>query len=178
MSAADELLTRNERFAEADHEELGFLPTLSTLILTCADHRVDPAHTLGLELGEAVMIRNGGGRVTPAAIQNMAMLAAVRHTDPNAPEQFELILMQHTDCGVGRLMADHTDALAAYFGVAPEEVPAQSPDDPYRGIRVDMEKLASNPLIPASLSVSGFVYDVKTGRAELVERRAPLRDDA
>ena len=178
MDAATELLKRNERFAEGDHEELPFIPKLSALILTCADHRVDPAHVLGLELGEAVMIRNGGGRVTPAAIQNMAMLAAVRFTDPNPPERFELILMQHTDCGVGRLMVDHTDALAAYFGVTPEEVAAQSPDDPYEGIRVDMEKLASNPLVPGSLTVSGFVYDVKTGRAELVERRSPLRNDA
>jgi carbonic anhydrase len=177
MSAADDFLKRNERFAETDHEELPFLPRLSALVLTCADHRVDPAHVLGLELGEAVVIRNGGGRVTPAALLNMGMLAAVRETDPNPPESFELILMQHTDCGVGRLMAEHADALAVYFGVDPEEVPEQFPDDPYKGIRLDIEKLGANPLIPASLSVSGFVYDVKTGRAELVERRAPLRDD-
>lgn len=179
MDVISDLLARNARFAEADHEELPFLPRLSTLVLTCADHRVDPARVLGLELGEAVVIRNGGGRVTPAALHNLAMLAAVRATAGGGPEEFELILMQHTDCGVGRLTGpEHRDALAAYFGVAPEEVPGKYPDDPFAGIRVDMEVLAGNPVIPGSLSVSGLVYDVHTGRAELVERRSPLREAA
>ncbi|MFL5908452.1 MAG: carbonic anhydrase [Solirubrobacterales bacterium] len=177
MSQVDDLLERNARFAESDHEVLPFLPRLKALVLTCADHRVDPARVLGLELGEAVVLRNGGGRVTPAALHNLAMLAAVRATEGGSPEGFELILMQHTDCGVGRLAGpEHADALAAYFGVSPEEVPAKSPADPYEGIRVDMEELAANQLIPASLSVSGLVYDVQTGRAELVERRSPLRE--
>ena len=176
MNQVDELLERNVRFAESDFEELPFLPRLKALVLTCADHRVDPAHVLGLELGEAVVLRNGGGRVTPAALHNLAMLGAVRATEGGGPEGFELILMQHTDCGVGRLVTEHVDALAAYFDVSPEDVAAKSPDDPYKGIRVDMEELAANPLIPASLSVSGLVYDVRTGRAELVERRSPLRE--
>jgi carbonic anhydrase len=177
MSVVDELLDRNARFAESEHEELPFLPRKSALVLTCVDHRVDPAHTLGLELGEAVVIRNGGGRVTPAALHNLAMLAAVRATGGGSPEGFELILMQHTDCGVGRLLADHVDALAAYFEVPADQVAAKSPDDPYKGIRVDMEALAENPLIPGSLSVTGMVYDVHTGKAEVIERRSPLREE-
>jgi carbonic anhydrase len=177
MDLVTKLLDRNARFAESGHEELPFLPKLSTLVLTCVDHRVDPAHVLGLELGEAVVIRNGGGRVTPPTLHNLAMLAAVRATEGGGPEGFELILMQHTDCGVGRLLAEHSDALAAYFDVPPEDVADKSPDDPYRGIEVDMKELASNPLIPASLSVTGLVYDVHTGRAELIERRSPLREE-
>jgi carbonic anhydrase len=177
MDQVSELLERNARFAESDHEELPFLPRLRTLVLTCADHRVDPAKVLGLELGEALVIRNGGGRVTPAVLQNLAMLAAVAATEGGGGEGFELILMQHTDCGVGRLAGpEHADALAAYFGVTPEEVSEKSPDDPYAGIRIDIETLAGNPIVPASLSVSGLVYDVTTGRAELVERRSPLRE--
>jgi carbonic anhydrase len=178
MGIVDELLERNARFAESGYEELPFLPRGSALVLTCADHRVDPAHVLGLELGEAVVLRNGGGRVTPAALLNMAMLAAVRATEAGGPEGLEVILMQHTECGVGRLLRDHADALASYFGVPPEKVPEKFPDDPYKGIRVDIEELAGNSLIPAPLSVSGLVYDVATGRAELVERRSPLRDPA
>ena len=54
----------NARFAESEHQELPFLPRKSALVLTCVDHRVDPAHVLGIELGEAVVIRNGGGRWT------------------------------------------------------------------------------------------------------------------
>jgi carbonic anhydrase len=177
MDVVDEFLGRNATFAESKHEELPFLPRKSALVLTCVDHRVDPAHVLGIELGEAVVIRNGGGRVTPATLHNLAMLAAVRATEGGGPEGFELILMQHTDCGVARLLADHVDFLAAYFDVPPDQVAAKSPDDPYKGIRVDMEALAENQLIPGSLSVTGMVYDVHTGRAEVVERRSPLREE-
>jgi carbonic anhydrase len=177
MDQVSELLERNSRFAESDHEELPFLPRLRALVLTCADHRVDPAKVLGLELGEALVIRNGGGRITPAVIQNLAMLAAVAATEGGSSEGFELILMQHTDCGVHRLAGpEHADALGAYFGVSPEEVAEKAPDDPHEGVRVDIETLANNPVVPGSLSVTGLVYDVKTGRAELVERRSPLRE--
>ena len=177
MDQVAELLERNARFAESQHEELPDVPALRTLLLTCADHRVDPAKVLGLELGDALVIRNGGGRVTPAVIQNLAVLSEVARTAGADPEGFELILMQHTQCGVGRLAGpEYADALAAYFGVSPEEVEDKSPADPYEGVRVDIEVLASNPLVPGTLSVTGLVYDLKTGRAEVVERRAPLRE--
>ena len=179
MDVLSELLARNAAFAESDREELSFIPTLSTIVLTCADHRVDPAKVLGLELGEAVVLRNGGGRVTPAILLNLGMLATVAATegDPDPDRRFELILMQHTDCGVSRLAGpEHADALAAFFGVTPDQVPGKFPDDPHKGIRVDMEALASNPVVPDALSVTGLVYDVHTGRVELLERRSPLRE--
>ena len=177
MDVIEELLARNARFAESEHEELPFLPKLSALVLTCVDHRVDPAHVLGIELGEAVVMRNGGGRVTPAVLLNLGMLATVRATEGGGgAEGFELVLMQHTDCGVGRLAGpEHADALAAYFDVSPDQVPAKHPDDPYEGIRVDIEELANNPVVPDELSVTGMVYDVHTGKTEVIERRSPLR---
>lgn len=177
MEVVTELLARNARFAESEREDLPFLPTLSTLVLTCADHRVDPGRVLGLELGEAVVLRNGGGRVTPAVLQNLALLAAVVAAEGGSGREFEFVLMQHTDCGVSHLAGpEHADALAAYFGVAAKEVPAKHPEDPYEGIRVDIESLAQNPVVPGTLSVTGLVYDVHTGKAELVERRSPLRE--
>jgi carbonic anhydrase len=175
-STVDELLQRNARFAGSEREELPFLPTKRAIVLTCADHRVDPAAVLGLELGEAVVIRNGGGRITPAVLQNLALLVAVAAAEGGAGGDFELVLMQHTDCGVSRLTGpEHADLMAAYFGISADEVPAKSLADPHAGIRVDIEDLASNPIIPAGLSVTGLVYDVKTGRAVQVERRSPLR---
>ncbi|MGA9635195.1 MAG: hypothetical protein WBQ41_08125, partial [Solirubrobacterales bacterium] len=85
-------------------------------------------------------------------------------------------LMQHTECGVGGLTDEHSDALATYFEVSPDQLDSLAPADPHEGVRVDIETLASNPAVPAALSVTGLVFDVATGQVELVERRAPLRD--
>src|SRR5213076_2158286 len=90
---------------------------------------------------------------------------------------FEIVLMQHTDCGVARLQGpEYEELLGAYFGIPPADLPSKSIADPRGGIRADSEALASNPLVPGSLSVTGLVYDVQTGRADLVERRSPLRE--
>jgi carbonic anhydrase len=155
--------------------ELPSLPRRGLAVLTCLDHRVDPIAALGLELGDAAVIRNAGGRVTPAFLENLAMLGLVARSRGGDPSSFELVLMQHTKCGVGGLVEDHSDALAAYFGVPVDQVAAKSPADPYEGVRVDIEALAANPAVPQSLTVTGMVYDVDTGRAEPVESRAPLR---
>lgn len=178
MGALEELLDRNARFAHGYDEELPPIPSLRTLIVACPDPRVDPAQVLGLELGEAVVIRTAGGRVTPAVLQNLALLAQVAATE-GATGGFELLLMQHTDCGMARLQGpEHAEGLAAYFGVDVDELAAKSIADPYAGVRADIEGLAANRLVPGSLSVSGLVYDVETGTAELVERRSPLREAA
>lgn len=175
METVTELLARNERFAECAPVDLPILPRMRTVILACPDQRVDPAHVLGLELGDAVVIRAAGGRVTPAVLQNLALLATIAAIE-GADGGFELILMQHTDCGVTRLLGEeYADAVAAYLGVGVEELPAKSLGDPYAGVGVDLEELAANPAIPDRLSVSAVVYDVATGRAELVQRRSPLR---
>jgi carbonic anhydrase len=155
--------------------ELPSLPRRRLVVLTCLDHRVDPMAALELELGDAAVIRNAGGRVTPAFLQNLAMLGLVARSRGGDPSGFELVLLQHTKCGVGGLTDQHEDALAAYFGVPADQVAAKAPADPYEGIRVDMEALAADPAVPGSLSVKGIVYDVDTGQAELVERRSPLR---
>jgi len=122
MGQVDELLERNARFAEGLPADLPFVPRLRTIVLTCADHRVDPAETLGLELGDALVVRNGGGRVTPAVLQNLALLSAVVAATGTDPTGFELILMQHTECGVGKLdTPENAELLAAYFGVSRSE---------------------------------------------------------
>jgi carbonic anhydrase len=86
--------------------------------------------------------------------------------------------MQHTDCGITHFIGEaHRDMLAACLGCPADGIDAKSPADPYQGIRVDVDELAANPFLPASLSVTGVVYDVATGFVEVVERRSPLRDE-
>jgi carbonic anhydrase len=176
MNAIDELLERNERFARDGHTELSPMPRLGTCIVTCPDPRVDPASVLGLEPGDAAVVRAAAGRISPIVLQQLMFLVLVAAAQGRAGAGLELVLMQHTDCGITHLQGpEHREALAAFLGVAPDELESKAIGDPHAAIRVDIEALAQNPLIPDSLAVSGVVYDVETGRAELVERRAPLR---
>lgn len=131
---------------------------------------------LGLDLGDAAVVRAAGGRVSPIVLQQLLFLQATGAIVGDGDGALELVLMQHTDCGIAHFTSpDLRDGLAAFLGCTVEELDGKAVGDPHGAIRVDIDALAANPLIPDSLSVSGLVYDVDSGRAELVERRAPLR---
>lgn len=103
VSATDTLVARNAALSTAlSGRPLTLTPDLRAVVLACADHRVDPAQVLGLELGEAVVLRNPGGRVTPAFISELAVLATVAQLE-GLETGFELIIVHHTDCGLTRL---------------------------------------------------------------------------
>ena len=104
MSSTTTLLSRNRDFAsDFAAGDLPFLPKLRTVVLTCGDSRVDPAHILGLELGDAVVIRNNGARVTPEVVHEIATLAfIVAKLDGAERGPFELVIVQHTQCGAER----------------------------------------------------------------------------
>ncbi len=145
------------------------------MILSDADPRVDPAQVLGLELGEAVVIRNIGGRITPTTLQTMALLGMIPRLEGTAlPGGLNLVVLHHTDCGITRL-ARVPERLAAYFGIAPEDLDAMAVTDPYASVKVDVAALKANPALPGGFIVSGLVYDVATGRVETVVASAPLR---
>lgn len=178
MNPVDELLERNTRFAK-HHQPGSPLPRLRTCVVTCPDPRVDPAQVLGLELGDAAVVRAAAGRVSPIVLQQLLFLQATAATVGAAQDGFELVLMQHTDCGIARLTApEYRDGLAAFLGCTVEELDGKAVTDPHAAVRLDIAALAANPLIPGSLSVTGVVYDVDSGCVELVQRRAPLRATA
>jgi carbonic anhydrase len=175
MNPVDELLKRNKRYAE-HHEPAQTIPRLRTCVVSCPDPRVDPAHVLGLELGDAAVVRAAAGRISPIVLQQLLFLQATGAAAGAGDASFELILMQHTDCGIRHFTgADQQDGLAAFLGCTVEELDGKAVTDPYSAVRVDIDALAANPLIPDALSVTGVVYDVKSGQAKLVERRSPLR---
>ena len=169
MSATETLLDRNTNLRDAlGRRALAISPGLRAIVLTCADHRVDPAHVLGVDLGEAVVLRNVGGRVTPEFIQNLAVLATVGAVE-GLSTGFELLVMHHTDCGTSRLGApEYAALLAAYFGVSEAELAGRHVTDPVASVRADIELLRSHPLLPRTLIASGIVYDVDSGRAEVI----------
>jgi carbonic anhydrase len=109
MTTVDELLGRNARFATTDAKNrvpvIPFIPNEQVYILTCIDPRVDPADILGLELGDAIVARTVGGRVTPAVIEDLSWISYLHEVKTPNADWFELMVIHHTDCGSG-LFAD------------------------------------------------------------------------
>jgi carbonic anhydrase len=178
VNPIDTLIQRNEEFAAHGFSAgLSLMPMLGTLIIGCVDPRVDPAHVLGLRPGEALVIRNIGGRITPATLQTMALLGMIPQLEGAGPViGLNLVVLHHTDCGITRL-ARVPDRLAAYLGVAPEDLDAQAVTDPYAAVAVDVATLKANPSLPAGVTISGMVYDVATGQVAVVAPTVPLRSD-
>ena len=186
MATFDTLISRNrdfaaQHFAAGASQTTGLASVLKSItkacIIGCADPRVDPAHVLGIEPGEAVVLRNIGGRVTPGTLQQMGLLnriAEVAEANPGGGGEFHLIVLQHTDCGITRLGGD-AEMLDSYFEVATEELNAKAIMDPRAAVAVDVAALRANPALPGQWLVSGLVYDVATGLVETVVPPTPLR---
>jgi carbonic anhydrase len=176
VTTVDMLTARNRRFAESGrHAGLQMFPKLRTIVIGCVDPRVDPAAVLGLELGDALVIRNIGGRFTPGTFQTMAALRMIAEAEGAAPgPDWNLIVLQHTDCGITRL-GEPPDLLAAIFGVNPGDLTAKAVSDPAAAVAVDVAAIKANPFLPAAFLVSGLVYDVATGQVDVVVPPAPLR---
>ena len=172
------LLDRNRRFAEQFKAgNLPIRPRMSTIILTCLDSRVDPTHIFGLGLGDALVIRNAGGRITPEVMRDLAILGVLAANMPGpSAMQPELIVMHHTDCGMCRLAnAAIQRQVAERLGVGVDEAKAMAIIDPTASVQDDIEQLRQTPETPDQLIVSGFVYDVKNGTINQVAPPAPLR---
>ncbi len=176
MTTAGELAERNASFA-ADHfvDGLRINPSGNVMVVGCVDPRVDPAHVLGLGHGEAAVIRNVGGRITPATLRTMAMLGKVgqAHPDGRAAGDWNLAVLHHTDCGM-RDLVPFPDLLAEYFEIPAGELDGKEVSDPIASVRVDVEVILRE-LSGRDFLVSGLVYDVSSGLVETVVAPTPLR---
>ncbi|HTV58744.1 MAG TPA: carbonic anhydrase [Verrucomicrobiae bacterium] len=184
MSHLDKLLERNKEFA-AQQKAAGTLmsslpralPNVKSVIIGCADMRADPAHVLGIKPGEAVVLRNIGGRVTPGLLEQMGLLGRIGEVAkaiPGGGGEFHLIVMHHTDCGMTRLAGD-ADKLAHYFQIPESDLKGKAVSDPRAAVAADVATLRAIPVLPAAWMLSGLVYDVATGLAEVVVPAAPIR---
>ena len=167
------LLARNEEFARAYAPVPLGLPAAQVIVITCVDHRVDPAITLGLKLGDAPVLRNAGGRVTPSVIEEVAYLAFLGRRlfggQFTEDRRFEVAVIQHTQCGTG-FLADpgFRREAAEATGVGEAALEASAVGDPHATVPVDVERLLASPLLPPLVGVSGYVYDIETGRVSTV----------
>jgi len=184
MSNLDSMLERNIDFA-AQQSAAGTLmpslpralPNVRAVIIGCADMRVDPSHVLGIRPGEAVVMRNIGGRITPGLLEQLGLLGRIGEVAgaiPGGGGEFHMIVLQHTDCGITRL-ANDLALLTQYFQIQHAELESKAVSDPRAAVAVDVALLRAIPALPSEWLISGLVYDVATGLIETVVPPSPIR---
>jgi carbonic anhydrase len=169
-SNIESALERNRAFAAADsHQGAGVFPNLRLFVITCLDPRVDPAHFLGLGLGDAMVVRNVGGRVTPEVINDVAFITQIAESVLSDGPLFEVAVIHHTQCGAGAL-ADDTfrRRYAERIGAAESTLRELAILDPAATVTSDAERIRSAPAISSRVTVSGHVYDVTTGLVKTI----------
>ena len=158
MSVTDELLKNNERFvATFDKSDKPMPPARGLAVVACMDARLHVSAILGLEIGDAHIIRNAGGVVTDDAIRSLVISQRLLGTS-------EIILIHHTDCGMVTFTDDAVKAqIKEDTGIRPPfslEAFPDAEDD----VRQSIARIKASPFIPSRDKVRGFVYDVTTGR--------------
>jgi carbonic anhydrase len=184
MNSLDSMLERNKDFAAGQSAAGTLMPSLpralpnvKAIVIGCADMRVDPAHVLGIRPGEAVVMRNIGGRITPGLLEQLGLLGRIGEVAgqiPGGGGEFHIIVLQHTDCGITRLVGDPA-MLADYFQVQEGELRKKAVNDPRAAVTADVAALRAIPALPGEWLISGLVYDVATGLVEIVVPPAPIR---
>ena len=184
MTKMTPLLERNEQFAHSYSPERLGIPAAEVLIVTCLDHRVDPAIVLGLQLGDAPVIRNGGGRVTQAVIDDIAFLALLAEQlfrgQGGAETLFEVAVVHHTQCGTGFLAdPNFRHQVAQVTGLPEPGLEASAVIDPHATVSADVARLLAAPSLSSKVSVSGHVYDIATGHVTTIaDARNPYAPSA
>ena len=178
MSAKIEILIANQKYADSfgDKGDLAIRPSRKFAIVTCMDARLDPAKFAGLAEGDAHVIRNAGGRVTDDTIRSLIISTKLLGTK-------EWFVIRHTDCGMLTFQNDQLASLledslqtaeigtncwynpvheggsteGKYINFLPITDLAQSVVD-------DVQRIRNHPLVPGSIPIYGYIYDVKTGK--------------
>jgi carbonic anhydrase len=157
------LLEANQRYAETREKLDTRLPQRRLAVVTCIDTRIDPLDVLGLELGEALVLRNAGARVTDDVLRTLALSTHVLGVDT-------VVLMQHTTCGLTDT-SDHE--LRTRTGA---DLDFLVIDDHASTLRTDVDRLAGIPYLAPITSMAGLLYDLDTGLVDQLvawERAAP-----
>jgi carbonic anhydrase len=166
MTVTDELLANAQAYAARfDKGDLPMPPAKRLAIVACMDARLDPQGLLGLQEGDAHVIRNAGGVVTDDAIRSLAISQRLLGTE-------EVILIHHTDCGMLTFTDDEfRSSVQADTGIKPEWA-AESFSDVDEDVLQSIARIKASPFIPRKDAVRGFVYDVRSGRLREVTSAA------
>jgi carbonic anhydrase len=158
MSVTDSLLRNNEQFARSFKKgDLAMPPGKHLAVLACMDARLDVHNILGLQEGDAHIIRNAGGVATDDAIRSLVISQRLLGTN-------EIVLIHHTDCGMVTFKDDEVKgAIEKEVGIRPHFA-LESFEDAEADVKQSIARIKASPFIPNKSSVRGFIYDVKTGR--------------
>ena len=158
MTVTDELVANSEAYsAQFDKGDLPLPPAKKVAVVACMDARLDPARVLGLEEGDAHVIRNAGGVVTDDEIRSLAISQRLLGTE-------EIILIHHTDCGMLTFSDDEfRRSIQQETGIKPEWA-AEAFGDVDEDVRQSIARIEASPFIPHKDAIRGFVYEVETGK--------------
>ncbi|MEV7428935.1 MULTISPECIES: carbonic anhydrase [unclassified Nocardioides] len=159
----DDLLAANQRFAET-FDLAGFdgVAHAGVAIVTCMDSRIDPLGMLGLKPGDAKIFRNPGGRVTPQALEALVLGVHLLNVD-------RILVVPHTRCAVASNTEEELrERVAASAGQDAAWQPFNVVTDQQAALADDVHKVRSHPLVPESVKIGGFIYDVDSGLLERV----------
>ena len=157
MSATDDLIANNREYADQFAKgDLPMPPASKVAVLACMDARLDPAKALGLEEGDAHVIRNAGGVASEDAVRSLVISQRLLGTD-------EIILIHHTNCGMETFSDDEVkDQIESDTGIRPSfalEAFRRAEDD----VKQTAARIKASPFIPHK-KIRGFVYEVETGK--------------
>jgi len=159
VTVRDEILGANERYAaQFDKGNLRAPPGRRFAVVTCMDARLDPARFLGLEEGDAHVIRNAGGLVTDDALRSLV----ISHHELATQEAF---VIGHEACGMIGLS---NERMRAQLGPAADAVDFLGFADVHQAVRDSVRRIQESPLLPDTFGATGYVYDVRTGRLRQV----------
>jgi carbonic anhydrase len=158
MSSTDQLVANNDTYAESfDKGDLPLPPATKVAVVACMDARLNVYGALGLEEGDAHVIRNAGGVVTDDAIRSLAISQRLLGTE-------EIVLIHHTGCGMLTFTDDDFKrSIEEDTGIRPEWAAEAFPDLD-ADVRQSIARIKASPFIPRKDAVRGFVYEVETGR--------------
>ena len=158
MSTTDELLRNAQTYADSFNKgDLPLPPARKVAVLACMDARLNPYGILGLQEGDAHVIRNAGGVVTDDEIRSLAISQRLLGTE-------EIMLIHHTDCGMLTFSDDEFKrSIQDEVGIKPEWA-AEAFGDLDEDVRQSVARIKASPFIPRKDSIRGFVYEVETGR--------------
>ena len=157
MSTTDDLLANNERYAESFNGPLPLPPAAHLAVVACMDARLNIYAILGLEEGQAHVIRNAGGVVTDDEIRSLTISQRLLGTT-------EIILIHHTDCGMLTFTDDAFKAsIQEETGIKPPWA-AEAFGDLDDDVRQSIARIKASPFVPHTDAVRGFVFDVATGK--------------
>jgi carbonic anhydrase len=162
MSVADEFLQANTQYAaHFTKGDLPMPPARHVAVVACMDARLDPARALGLEEGDAHVIRNAGGRAADA-IRSLVISQQLLGTR-------EVVVVHHTDCGMITFTDDQLRRQVHDQLGADTDIPFLSFTDLEQSVRDDVATIAASPLLLQGIPVRGFIYDVRTGKLSEVQ---------